>query len=145
MQHKFTTRFVFGMVALSLFVSPFFVLALPARAEGIPDSHWKNFGLEGAAVESGLKRQGAKEGTATTVQTAIGQIIGLALSFVGVIFLLMMIVGGFMWMTAGGNEDQTGKAKKILTSAIIGLVLIFAAYAITAFVTGTLGTAFGTG
>ncbi len=65
---------------------------------------------------------------------AIGSIIGAILSFIGVIFLLLTIYGGFLWMTAAGNQEKIGKAKEILTGAIVGLVIVVAAYAITAFI-----------
>jgi len=50
-----------------------------------------------------------------------------------------MITGGISWMMAGGNQEKVGKAKKIIISAIIGLVIVFSAYAVTAFV-GTMLT-----
>jgi hypothetical protein len=71
---------------------------------------------------------------ATFIQTRTGQIIGVVLSFVGVVFLIMMIYAGIMWMTAQGNDQQVTKAKELLINSIIGIVIIFAAYAITAFV-----------
>ncbi|MCU0679465.1 MAG: hypothetical protein MUC28_03425 [Planctomycetes bacterium] len=63
----------------------------------------------------------------------IGKIIAIILSFLGVIFLLLMIYGGFTWMTARGNEQQIAKAKGILYNALIGLIVVLAAYAITAY------------
>ncbi len=68
------------------------------------------------------------------IQTKAGQIIGTVLSFVGVLFLILMIYAGITWMTAQGNETQVTKAKDQLINAIIGLVIIFAAYAITTFI-----------
>lgn len=68
------------------------------------------------------------------IQSRVGQIIGIVLSFVGVIFLVLTIYAGIMWMTAAGNSQQVEKAKGMLINSIIGLVVIFAAYAITAFV-----------
>ena len=68
------------------------------------------------------------------LQTKAGQIIGAILSFVGVLFLGLMIYAGILWMTAQGNEQQVNKAKGMLTNAIIGIVIVFAAYAITAFI-----------
>ncbi|MBT4856646.1 hypothetical protein HON52_00460 [Candidatus Uhrbacteria bacterium] len=61
-------------------------------------------------------------------------IINPLMSLVGVIFLVLMIYGGFLWMTAGGNSSQVDKAKNILITAVIGTVIISAAYAITNFV-----------
>lgn len=67
------------------------------------------------------------------LQTKVGQVIGAILSFVGVLFLGLMIYAGVLWMTAQGNEQQVNKAKGMLTNAIIGIIIVFAAYAITAF------------
>ncbi|PIR92378.1 hypothetical protein COU01_01910, partial [Candidatus Falkowbacteria bacterium CG10_big_fil_rev_8_21_14_0_10_44_15] len=52
----------------------------------------------------------------------------------GIIFLVLVLYAGFLWMTAAGNEDQVTKAKSILTTSIIGIVIIVAAYAIVTFV-----------
>jgi hypothetical protein len=67
-----------------------------------------------------------------------GSIIGLILSFIGVIFLLLTIYAGILWMTASGNSAQVTKAKDILINAAIGLILVFAAYSITAFIGNNL-------
>jgi len=64
--------------------------------------------------------------------------ISYALGFVGVVFLILMIVGGLMWMTAAGNDERVNKAKSLITNAVIGMVIVFSAYAITYFVTETL-------
>lgn len=70
------------------------------------------------------------------LQTKTGQIVGLVLSFVGVIFLALMIYAGITWMTAAGNEQQVTKAKSLMVNATIGLIVVFAAYAITSFIGG---------
>lgn len=67
------------------------------------------------------------------VDVKIGEIIGYALSFVGLIFLLLIIYGGFMWMTAGGDSAKVEKAIHLFTQASIGLAIISAAYLITQF------------
>lgn len=54
----------------------------------------------------------------------IADTIRVILSFVGIVFFILVIYGGFLWMTAGGNEEQVGKAKKILTNATVGLAVI---------------------
>jgi len=51
---------------------------------------------------------------------------------------MLVIYGGFLWMTARGNEQQVTKAKDLIISAVIGLVIVLAAYAITAYVGGAL-------
>ena len=59
---------------------------------------------------------------------------------VGLIFLILMIYAGYLWMTARGEEGPIETAKKIITSSIIGFVLVASAYAITVFVGGRLET-----
>ncbi len=65
--------------------------------------------------------------------TKVGQIISVALSFVGILFFILMIYAGILWMTASGNEQQISKAKNLLINAIIGIIVVFSAYALTAF------------
>ncbi len=69
-----------------------------------------------------------------SVDDLIMQGISVVLTFVGVIFLLLMIMAGFRWMTARGNESEVEKAKKTVTQSIIGIIIVFAAYAISYFV-----------
>lgn len=70
----------------------------------------------------------------TFFQSKIGQIIGLVLSFIGVAFLILMIYAGITWMTAQGNDQTISKAKDLIVSSIIGLIIVLAAYAITSFI-----------
>lgn len=64
----------------------------------------------------------------------VGSVLFLVFSIVGVVFVLITIHGGFLWMTAGGNEDQVTKARQKITNGTIGIVIIFAAYLLTSFV-----------
>jgi hypothetical protein len=66
--------------------------------------------------------------------TQVGTIIGYLLSFVGLIFLILVIYGGFEWMVAGGDEAKVTKAKDIFTQAVFGLIFIAAAYLLVNFV-----------
>lgn len=74
----------------------------------------------------------------SSISSQIGTVIGIAIAISGSIFLLLAVYAGILWMTAAGNEEQAGKGQKILTAAIIGMVIIFSAYAITYFVTTRL-------
>ncbi|MCX6794994.1 MAG: hypothetical protein NTY31_03375 [Candidatus Falkowbacteria bacterium] len=65
--------------------------------------------------------------------TKAGLIIGVILSFVGVLFLILMIYAGILWMTASGNDEQIKKAKGLLVNAAIGIIIVFSAYALTTF------------
>jgi len=70
----------------------------------------------------------------TDFATMAGGIIYGILSFLGVASLLLVIVAGVMWMMAEGNEETVQKAKGILRGALIGLIIILGAYALTYFV-----------
>lgn len=76
--------------------------------------------------------------------TIIGRIINVFLGALGVIFLILFIYAGFVWMTAGGDDKKVEKAKRILINATIGIVIVMMAYAITAFVVNYLTDATGT-
>lgn len=74
----------------------------------------------------------------------VGSIIAIVLSLIGTIFLVLLIYAGILWMTARGDSEQVSKSKDIIRAAIIGLVIVLSAYAITYFVAGRLsGTATG--
>lgn len=79
-------------------------------------------------------------GEADLVDT-IAQIIRIALGFLGVIAVVIILWGGFQWMTAGGNDDKVKEAKKRIYAGIIGLVIIISAYAIASFVISSILTA----
>ena len=68
------------------------------------------------------------------IRSSVAEIIRVALSLLGIIALLIILYAGFMWMTAGGNEEKIGTARQTLWAAVIGLAIILSAYAITNFV-----------
>jgi len=103
---------------LSLFVAPF-----TSRAQG------DRFGL----VYGEATGLGTRDIRATAVE-----IINAALELLGIIFLLMILLGGFRWMTAGGNDEAVDAAKKTLGQAIVGVIIIFIAFALTRFVFSVL-------
>ena len=79
----------------------------------------------------------------TSLASIIGSIIYAILGFLGVIFIILTIYGGFLWMTARGNADQTKKARGIIVSAVIGVIIITASFVITAFVLSAIGVSVG--
>ncbi len=73
------------------------------------------------------------------LQTTISNIINVALSLLGIIAVVIILIGGFQWMTAGGNDEKVANAKKIIFAGIIGLAIILSAWAIARFVLVQLG------
>lgn len=76
----------------------------------------------------------------SSVPELIGKVVGSGLSFIGVLFLLLMIYAGILWMTARGNEQQVAKAQDLIVAAVIGLVIVLSAYAITSYIGNQLTT-----
>lgn len=72
------------------------------------------------------------------IRTVIARIINVAMGFLGIIAVLIILWGGFTWMTAGGAEDKVEEAKKIITAGIIGLIIVVTSYAIARFVVTSL-------
>ncbi len=72
------------------------------------------------------------------VRTTISSIINVALSLLGIVAVVIVLMGGFKWMTAGGNEEKTGEARKLIFAGVIGLVIILSAFAIAKFVLNQL-------
>ena len=75
----------------------------------------------------------------------ITSLINVALGLLGVIAVVIILIGGFKWMTAGGNEDKVGEARKMIFAGIIGLAIILSAWAIAKFVITSLSQATGSG
>ncbi len=68
------------------------------------------------------------------LSSRVGVIIGAILSFVAVIFMILIIYAGILWMIARGNEQQVDRAKNLIIQAIIGLIIVLSAYIITSFI-----------
>jgi len=97
------------------------------------------YGLEKTAGEGyGGKDSKLPSNIPQDIPTTIGKIVGAGLAFIGIIFFILMIYGGFTWMMARGNEQEVEKAKDLIIAAVIGLIIVLAAYAITVYVGGVL-------
>jgi len=77
------------------------------------------------------------------LRETIASIINVALSLLGIVAVVIILIGGFTWMTAGGNEENVESAKKRIIAGIIGLAIVLSAYAISSFVITSLGKATG--
>lgn len=84
-----------------------------------------------------IETSGLKLGGGDVRQTA-ARIINVALSFLGIISVVIVLLGGFKYMISGGEEEKTKEAKNLIISGIIGLAIILSAWAVTRFVLGNL-------
>jgi hypothetical protein len=86
--------------------------------------------MQNAGKKAWVEVPNGQNSLAGIIQIVISAFLGL----LGIIFLVLIIYSGFNWMTAGGDEEKVTKAKQTLTQAVIGLIIIIAAYSITYFV-----------
>ncbi|MFC1612560.1 hypothetical protein ACFL29_01785 [Patescibacteria group bacterium] len=97
------------------------------------------FALPTYAQDYGLgKTQTAAQLPSGDLSTMIGKIIGGFLGLIGVFFFVLLIYGGYTWMSSFGNKEKVDRAKNIIVAAVIGMVIILAAYVITDFVVGAV-------
>lgn len=99
-----------------------------------------------SADKTGLKTTAEKAGVGgftPDLPAVIGSAINIAFGLVGSIFLILMIYAGVLWMTAAGNSDTVDKAKGIIKTAIIGIIVTFGSYAITSYVFSLIGQVAG--
>ncbi|MBU0546288.1 hypothetical protein KKA13_03480 [Patescibacteria group bacterium] len=120
---------VTAMIALMLLVS-----AAPALA-AIGDITAE--GGEGLGLEYG-ERLGLGN---RDIRETIAAVIRVALGLLGIVAVVIILIGGFTWMTAGGNDEKVEEAKKRIFQGVIGLAIILSAYALASFVINQLITA----
>ncbi|PIS32561.1 MAG: hypothetical protein COT39_03835, partial [Parcubacteria group bacterium CG08_land_8_20_14_0_20_48_21] len=69
---------------------------------------------------------------------AIMAVINILMGFLGIVALIVILLGGFFWMTAGGNDDRIAQGRGYIIAGVIGLVIIFASYALITFVINSM-------
>jgi len=118
MKKSYLNIFVAVSFFLSLIVAPLAVAQDLGERLGI--GYAENLELPQAADED--------------VRDMAVSIIKYIMTFLGIIAVIIMLYGGFLWMTAAGNGDQVDKAKQVIIAGAIGLVIIIASFAIVKFV-----------
>lgn len=109
---------------------PTTVLALDLGTGGGTNTNY----LESARNTSGY----SKNTTETSFASTLGLVVNVLLSFAGVIFMMLMVYAGYLWMTARGEEAKIDKAQNIIKSAVIGLIIAVGAYSITNLIVPTI-------
>jgi hypothetical protein len=112
---------------ISLTVAMFIFLPLTAFAQDL--------GRGMLDTAAGSKGAGYRE---TEIESIIGTVISAVLALLGVIFLALIVYGGYMWLIARGDEGKVETAKDTISRAVIGLVIVLGAYAITYFIVNNL-------
>lgn len=103
-----------------------------------------DYGLEATVKATGGSLPTSIKG-AKTISELAGVIVNVALSMIGILFFILMLYAGITWMKAMGSTEDITKAKEMIIQAIIGLIIVMSAYAISNLVFTSLGASGGGG
>lgn len=120
------------IILSSLFILFFvfnFSLANTSAAPNLKDAF--NSNLNSTAEKAAYK---INTDDTDALADSINSMINIVLTLLGVIFIGLSVYGGFLYMTARGNEEQTKKGQSVIVQSLIGLIIVLSAYAISFFV-----------
>jgi cbb3-type cytochrome oxidase subunit 3 len=126
----FCKKNLLTLIIAAFFFSWFFI-GESALAQGLKDA---GNNLEGISGAGGVTLSSDVEGMANRVVRSIFYLLGT-------IFLILVIYGGIVWMKAAGRDEEVARAKRIVSTSVIGIIVLMMSYAITIFVMSRLGGA----
>lgn len=121
---KLHKQLLAGIMTLTLALA----FAAPLAFAQAPDPA-DPFGVNEANFDGTLQGSGDEN-----LMELVTRIMQWIFSFLGIVAVLVILYGGFKWMTAGGDDGKVGEARKLIVNGIIGLIIILSAYAIATFV-----------
>lgn len=134
---KIRQAFLTTLLSLQLaLVSAFFV---PSHALAI------NVDVSVSSPDLGVDYPAASGLSNADPRILIAKIIRAGIGLLGIVAVVIIIIAGFDWMTAGGNDEKVGIAKKWITAGVIGLIIILGAYSIASYVITNLTNAITSG
>jgi hypothetical protein len=133
---NFKKKILFCLLSVGLILFETNTVLSQSVLDNIRGGGGKSGWLRDTAVLSGFDTKNEKQ----SLVELIGTYVQYFLSFMGVIFLGLMIYGGYVWMKARGNDSESTKAKGIMMDSGIGLIIIFSAYVISSFILSSLTT-----
>lgn len=125
---------VIGVIALVAIVAPMGVLA---QNQSGPSGNISDYDYFEDTTDLEL-------GDADLIDTAVN-LINIVLGLLGLVAVVIIMLGGFKWMTAQGSEDKIGEAQNLIKGGVIGLAIVLFSYAIARFVVDKLSDATDTG
>lgn len=123
-------------VLSSIFILILILIVAPHANAGLKDAFTKT--LPQVASNGGYDTSAN-----VNLESSIANIINAFLSILGIIFVILIIYSGINWMTAGGQEKKVSESKQMLKQAIIGLIIVLGAYALSIFIVGALSSGVG--
>ncbi len=119
---------VFGLMMLSSIILPVSMMMFVGNAKAI--NPWGDPFAQNVGYDSFNDiKMGKKD-----PRTIAANVINILLGMLGVIAIVLILFGGFKWMTAAGNDDKVGEAKKLIGAGAIGLLIVLSAYAVSIYI-----------
>lgn len=113
------------LATLAVFIFNLFIIIPEVQARSVDDMLWGGYQGEFESVV-GLGKADPRD--------MIINLLRVAMSFMGIIALLLIMLAGFRWMVSGGNEDRRSEARGMLSSVVIGIIIMLASFGIINFV-----------
>jgi cytochrome bd-type quinol oxidase subunit 2 len=120
-------------VLSGIFIFIFILIAAPHANAGLKDAFSKT--LPQVASNGGYDTSSEAD-----IESSIANLINVFLSILGIIFVVLIIYSGVNWMTAGGQEKRVEESKSMLKQAIVGLIIVLGAYALSYFIINALSS-----
>jgi len=121
-----------GLAILFLLITP--MLAMPTlNYAQAADNGWWSVAEEGGVDKIG-KTAFDESGKPKNIIEIVALIIKVFLGLLGIIFVVLLVLAGFKWMTASGEEEKVREARDQILTSIIGILIVLASYAIAHFV-----------
>ncbi len=131
---KITKNFVSFVIVLAFAFSMFAVATTVNAGSDVENTLWGGY-ADNIQNTMGVGNEDPR--------TIAANIINIILGFLGILAVVLILFGGFKWMTAAGNEDKVSEARKLLVAGVTGLIIILAAYSLAAFVLEAIFKAVG--
>ena len=119
-------KFIYFFILIATFSVCLSIQPVLVKAEDAGSTSFSR-GLESTNGEVKLQTTG-------TVEERIGKVVGIVFGFSSIIFLIMIVYGGLLWMLASGNVASIKKARSTLIHAAIGLFVTLMAYQVASYV-----------
>ncbi|MFH0973149.1 MAG: pilin [Patescibacteria group bacterium] len=124
---------VFSVFLFSFLFLTQLVFASVASAGSLWDDQNKEKNMEEIGKIFG-ETNSSTGGPTVGAHAFIAKIIKIALGLLGIIFVVLLVISGFKYMTAGGNEEQIKESLGTIKHAVVGLIIVLLAYSITYYV-----------
>jgi hypothetical protein len=142
---RFTTVVRITCVSFFCVLASAWVIGFLAPQPVFAQNQNQTGGFQGAVNQANQTAQAAGINQSGDLLQIIGRIINIVLGFLGVILLILFLYAGFLWMTAGDDATKVQQAKNIMRNAVIGLVIIVSAFAISSYILKLIANNIGAG